>query len=387
MNRLSSSSAPGASVSPGSGAAGAFGASAAPSNTRPTGFRPPGTGLASPQVQTLLHRPEWLLGTPLLPSRHAFELPAAMPLIISVGGGKGGVGKSLLSANLAAKFVRTGMKVVCFDLDFGGPNLHTYFGVDSRGVTLSDVVVTGQKRFEDVLLQTPLQGCTLIPGARSEALGREGSVDPAAMGQIYDAVVGARARFGADVVILDLGAGTQFHTIDMFLMAHLGIVTALPEPTSIENAYMFLKTALWRLMDHVGARSKKLRAPQEIKAALNASDGQGFQSRGYAERIRALPQQDPEFTRYLFAAMAGRRTGIVINQARNQQDVNVGGSMELIANRYFGFQSQFLGYLNFDDVAWKSLRNRRLLAIDFPQAILSHRLNDIASRALTMFGL
>ena len=77
----------------------------------------------------------------------------------------------------------------------------------------------------------------------------------------------------------------------------------------------------------------------------------------------------------------------MINQARNQQDVNVGNSMELIASRYFGFQSQFLGYLNFDDVAWKSLRNRRLLAIDFPQAILSHRLNDIASRALSLFGI
>lgn len=381
MDRLSPSSAPNAPLT------GAFGAPAAASTSRPAGNRPAGAGLLAPQVQTLLHRPEWLLGTPLWPSRHAAMLPGEMPLIISVGGGKGGVGKSLLSANLAAKFVRSGLKVVCFDLDFGGPNLHTYFGVDSRGVTLTDVVVTGQKRFEDVLLQTPLQGCTLIPGARSEGWGREGAVDPAAMGQIYDAVIGAKSRFGADVVILDLGAGTQYHTIDMFLMAHLGIVTALPEPTSIENAYMFLKTALWRLMDHVGARSRKLRSPPLIKAALNASDSQGFQSRGYAERIRGLSGQDPEFIRYLFAALAGRRTGIVINQARNQQDVNVGNSMELIASRYFGFQSQFLGYLNFDDVAWKSLRNRRLLAIDFPQAILSHRLNDIASRALSLFGI
>ncbi len=346
-----------------------------------------GSGVSAPHVQALLRRPEWLLGTPLFPSRHALDIPQEMPIIIAVGGGKGGVGKSLLSANLAAKFVRTGMKVVCFDLDFGGPNLHTYFGVDSRGVSLTDVVVNGSKSFEDILLQTPLPGCFLVPGARSEAWGRDGAVDPAAMGQIYDAIMGARARFGADVVILDLGAGTQFHTIDMYLMAHLGIVTALPEPTSIENAYMFLKTALWRLMDHVGSRSKKLRAPQVIKAALTASDSQGFQSRGYADRIRGFGSQDPEFIRYLFAALAGRRSGIVINQARNQQDVNVGGSMELIASRYFGFQSQFLGYLNFDDVAWKSLRNRRLLAIDFPQAILSHRLNDIAARSLNLFGL
>lgn len=351
------------------------------------GFRPPLSGLGSPVVQANLRRPEWLLGTPLFPAHHASELPAEMPLIIAVGGGKGGVGKSLLSANLAAKFVRLGMKVVCFDLDFGGPNLHTYFGVDPRGATLTDVVVTGQKRFDEILIQTPLQGCSMIPGARSESWSSEGVVDQDAMGRVFDAITGARTRFGADVVILDLGAGTQFHTIDMFLSAHLGIVTALPEPTSIENSYMFLKTALWRLMDHVGARTRKPRAPQLVKSALNASDSQGFQSRGYAERIRGLIAQDPDFIRYFFAALAGRRAGIVINQARSQSDVNVGNSMELIATRYFGFQSQFLGYLNFDDVAWKSLRNRRLLTIDFPQAILSHRLNDIATRSLRLFGL
>lgn len=343
--------------------------------------------VATAAVQARLRRPEWFLGTPLYPAIHAAELPPQLPLIVSVGGGKGGVGKSLLCANLAAKLVRRGYKVLCFDLDFGGPNLHTYFGVDPRGLSLSDVVVAGSRRFEDVIINSPLAGCQIIPGARSEALGREGGIDGMAMGQIYDAIVGARSRFGADVVLLDLGAGTQFHTVDMFLMSHLGIITALPEPTSIENAYMFLKTALWRLMDHVGARSRKVRAPQVVKAALTASDLQGFQARGYAERIRGLADQDPEFVRYFFASLVGRRTGIVINQARSQQDVNVGASMELIASRYFGFQSQFLGHLNFDDVAWKSLRNRRLLTIDFPQAILSHRLNDIASRAMGSFGL
>jgi flagellar biosynthesis protein FlhG len=344
-------------------------------------------GISSPHIQGQLRRAEWLIGTPLLPAQHAVDLPSEIPLIIAVGGGKGGVGKSLLSANLASKLVRNGLKVLCFDLDFGGPNLHTYFGLDARGPNLSDVVVSGKRALEDVILQTPVQGCSMIPGARSEGWGREGVADSTALGQIFDAVVTARSRFGSDVVILDLGAGTQFHTIDMFLMAHLGIVTALPEPTSIENAYMFLKTALWRIIDHVGLRSRRLHTGQALKEALTLSDNQGLQSRGYAERIRSLSANEPEFLRYLFAALSGRRAGIVINQARTQQDVNVGASMELIATRYFGFQSRFLGHLNFDDVAWKSLRNRRLLTIDFPQAILSHRLNDIASRALNLFGL
>ncbi|NDE13399.1 hypothetical protein EBZ80_00510 [bacterium] len=357
------------------------------SSARPTGFRSPQAGLVSPHVQANLRRAEWQLGTPLFPSRSLSDLPPEVPLVIAVGGGKGGVGKSLLSANLAAKFARMGLKVVCFDLDFGGANLHTYFGVDPRGATLTDVVVAGQKRLDDILIQTPVQGCAMIPGARSESWSAEGIVDQGALGRVFDAIVGARVRFGADVVILDLGAGSQFHTIDMFLSAHLGIVTALPEPTSIENSYMFLKTALWRLMDHVGGHTRRARSSQMVKAALTASDSQGFQSRGYAERIRAFSDQDPDFIKYLFAALAGRKVGIVINQARAQNDVNVGNSMELIGTRYFGFQSQFLGYLNFDDVAWKSLRNRRLLTIDFPQAILSHRLNDIATRSLNLFGL
>ena len=51
------------------------------------------------------------------------------PPIIAVGGGKGGVGKSLVSANLAVKLAASGWRVLAIDMDIGGANLHTYFGL------------------------------------------------------------------------------------------------------------------------------------------------------------------------------------------------------------------------------------------------------------------
>src|SRR5690606_33607219 len=50
----------------------------------------------------------------------------------------------------------------------------------------------------------------------------------------------------ADYLVLDLGAGTTFNTLDFFLSADVGLITLLPEPTSIENGYRFIKSAYYR---------------------------------------------------------------------------------------------------------------------------------------------
>jgi flagellar biosynthesis protein FlhG len=85
-------------------------------------------------------------------------------------------------------------------------------------------------------------------------------------------------------------------------------------------------------------------------------------------------------------ALAGRTLGIAVNQVRCQKDIDVGKSMELIGERYFGFQTRSCGYLNYDEAAWKSLRNRRLLVVDFPHSVLSRRFSDLARLVLSNLG-
>jgi flagellar biosynthesis protein FlhG len=214
----------------------------------------------------------------------------------------------------------------------------------------------------------------------------DGAIDRRILATLWSAILRARTELGYDFVVLDLGAGTHRHTIDLFCGAHLGVITVLPEPTSIENAYMFLKTSLWRLIDNVGHRLMATDMADQIKMALASSDGQGFQVRGYADRLRGLSAVYPGFVNHLFTALAGRMIGVVVNQTRSQQDIDIGKSMELIAQRYFGLSSASLGYLNYDESAWKSLKNRRLLAVDFPQAALTRRTGEVCGKILSVLG-
>jgi flagellar biosynthesis protein FlhG len=184
---------------------------------------------------------------------------------------------------------------------------------------------------------------------------------------------------------MDLGAGTARHTMDFFTTAHLGVLTALPEPTSIENAYVFLKTHLWNLVDHVAVRSNMESAIGDIRAVLR-NVGKSDAIKGYTDAFRQLSSAYPEFVNNLLKALSGRDVGIVINQTRSQADIDIGPAMEMICKRYFGVQASFLGDLNYDDSAWKSLRNRRLLLNDFPHAILSKRLAGVSAAILQSLG-
>jgi len=305
------------------------------------------------------------------------------PLIIAVGGGKGGVGKSLVSANLAVKLAATGRKVLAIDLDVGGANLHTYFGLSAPAVNLADAIVLRRKTLTEAIVPTGIDNVRIIAGGREEMWGGSGTIDRGMMKTFFDSVFALRAAGEADFVIFDLGAGTHQHTIDFFLAAHLGMLTVLPEPTSVENAYLFLKTTLVRLVANVGERLGSGETADEVRSYLTSEEGRAG---GYADKLRHLATTYPGFISHVAAALSGRTVGIAVNQIRCQKDIDVGKSMELIGERYFGFTTRYCGYLNYDEAAWKSLRNRRLLVMDFPHSVLARRVAELARSAITNLG-
>jgi flagellar biosynthesis protein FlhG len=305
--------------------------------------------------------------------------------MIAVGGGKGGVGKSILSANLAARFASQGFRVVVVDLDLGCANLHTYFGIPKPQYSLADFVLGGRKSFAEIITPTTVSQVALVAGGQEASWGRQLARGPEALTALWSAMLSLKQDMQVDFVVMDLGAGTLRHTMDFFASANLGIVTVLPEPTSLENAYVFLKTHLWHIVDNVSQRTGQHAAAHDVRTAL-AKIGGGAFSGGYAECFRSLSASYPEFIRDIFTALSGRLAGLIINQTRAQQDVDIGSSMELICRRYFGIHAAYLGHLNYDDAAWKSLRNRRLLLADFPQSMLSKRLGQIALNSLNIMG-
>ena len=192
--------------------------------------------------------------------------------------------------------------------------------------------------------------------------------------------------FRVDIVLLDLGAGTHRHTLDLFVGSHLGLVTVLPEPTSIENAYVFLKMSLQKLIHNVGRNTRSMDAAEDILSGFGTMSG-GSLNKGYAYYLQNLKISYPRFIHNFSQAVLGRYAGIIINQTREQADADIGNSMEHICQKYFGLQSKFIGSLNYDENVVKALKNRRLLVTEYPHSQIANRLANSAAHCLNVMGL
>src|SRR5574344_1607964 len=161
--------------------------------------------------------------------------------IIPVTSGKGGVGKSLLSANLAVALGQAGKKVVLADLDLGASNLHLVLGQSSPKSGLGTWLM-GKGNFSDIITPTEYENVNFIAGD-SEIPGLSTLKAPQ-----KSKLIKAFKNIDADFLIIDLGAGTHQIILDLFLLSPQGIVVTSPAVTATLNGYLFLKNAVFRLM-------------------------------------------------------------------------------------------------------------------------------------------
>src|SRR6516165_10165703 len=165
--------------------------------------------------------------------------------LISIGGGKGGIGKSLISANLGIELARRGKRVVLVDADLGGANLHTTLGIDLPRRTLSDFIERKVQRIDDVVTPTGIENLGLVSGA----LDHLDAANPKYAQKMR--FLRHVQQMDVDYAILDLGAGTHANVLDFFLVSDHGVLVLVPEPTAVENAYRFVKAAFWRRLRNV----------------------------------------------------------------------------------------------------------------------------------------
>ena len=155
-----------------------------------------------------------------------------------MAGGKGGVGKSLVTANVSICLALMGYKVSSVDLDLGGANLHTCLGVPIPEKTLSDYLSKKGRNFSDLLNDTPIENLSLISGAQDD-------LGIANLRHMQKTRLISKLRdIDSDYVLMDLGAGTSFQYTRLFYKLRYGNSYSTPEPTSIENTYRFIKSFL-----------------------------------------------------------------------------------------------------------------------------------------------
>ena len=182
-------------------------------------------------------------------------------VILPIGSGKGGVGKSLLAANLSIALAEAGKKVVLVDLDLGASNAHTMLGL--RGVTrgIGTFLSAPRADFDQIVLPTEYNGLSFIPGdAEMPGTATLSSTQKKRLVRCLEALV-------FDYMILDLGPGAGSNQLDFFLLGTGGIVVTTPSLTSLLNAYLFLKNLVFRVMyAAVEPRSPAYAGPRKTSA-------------------------------------------------------------------------------------------------------------------------
>lgn len=291
--------------------------------------------------------------------------------IWAVGGGKGGIGKSLITSNLGISLARAGRRVVLVDADLGGANLHTCLGIPEPKVTLTDFVSRRVRDIEHILIRTGVPNLSLISGAHD-------FLSAANLNFVQKTMLLRRiAELDADVVILDLGAGTTYNTLDFFLLAQKGIVVAVPEPTSIENCYRFIKSAFYRRLRRVVANAAVKRL---IESAMDQKNSLGI--RTPHDLLQRIAQMDAQIGEIIQRQVGEFRPKIIMNQARTRADVEIGEHMRSACRKYFGIEVEYLGAIDYDDVVWQSVRRREPLLLRHPGSVSARSVERIALRLL-----
>ena len=266
-------------------------------------------------------------------------MTAREPQVVAVGGGKGGVGKSLIAANLGIFLATLGKKVVVVDCSLGAPNLHLFCGVPRPTRTLAEALVPGGAPLADLAVSTPVPGMRLIAGAADPAWVAD--VDLATA----QALLAEVRELPCDWVVLDLAGGMSAVVLELFLGADVGIVAAVPDPTSVELMHRFIGAAfLHRLRQHgLSDLAERHAAPKGgIAGPLEI----------YLDAVEA----DDPYLEHLRAAILGFAPQLVINAARSKHDMELGRAITSATHRRLGVPIGYLGHLEYDEAVWASTR-------------------------------
>ena len=154
--------------------------------------------------------------------------------VITVTSGKGGVGKSNVSINLALQFRKMGQRVIILDADFGLANIEIMFGTVPKH-NLCDLIYQG-KNIKDII--------TWGAGDVGFISGGSGIVGMANLSRGYlTYIIQNLAQLDAiaDVIIIDTGAGISDAVLEFLVASGEIILVTTPEPTSITDSYSLLK--------------------------------------------------------------------------------------------------------------------------------------------------
>lgn len=295
-----------------------------------------------------------------------------MSQIIPIASGKGGVGKSLLSANLAIALGQQGKRVVLADLDLGASNLHLVIGQQPGAASLGSWF-TEKSDFKDIIKPTDYQNVSFIAGDSQIP-------DMTSLKHVQKVkLIRNLKNIDTDYVILDLGAGTHQFILDMFLLSPQGIIVSAPAVTATLNGYLFLKNAVFRLLYTTFKRGTAGRAYlDDLK-----KNSQALQKLYIPQLIQGLAATDAQTTQLFINRMQQFRPRLVMNMIEDPKDADRAQRIKASCNQYLGLELEYLGLMYRDMLQDKALSSQLPVVVYKPQSVLGQAIYRIADKVIS----
>ena len=311
------------------------------------------------------------MATPTAGTRTSTEtVTPQSPTIIPVAGGKGGVGKTLLTANLGLALAGMGCPTVVADLDLGNSNLHSLLGLPNRFPGVGDFLRVGTGTLENFLVETEIPHLRFLPGD-----GRMPFMANITHAQKVRLLSNLRT-VPAQYVILDLGAGCAFHTLDFFSMVDAGMVLTSPEYPAVMSALVFLKNMLLRRID------RSLSHDPALTEVLNRLYVQPLDApQMTVQTLVALATEvNPDAGKRIQDVCARCRPRLVINMGDHPDDLQMLDSLDRTIRQILSIEVDYFGFIVSDPAVRDSIRHGKSLLTVHPDSPAARSIAHIARR-------
>lgn len=299
------------------------------------------------------------------------------PTIIPVASGKGGVGKTLLTANLALALAEMGYNTIAVDLDLGGSNLHTYLGLKNNHAGIGDYLQAEVRPLEQFVVRTDFPKLHFLAGdVRSLFMAN------ISFAQKWELIRGLRS-LQCDYLLLDLGAGSAFHTLDFFGMSPQGLLVCTTEYAAIMNLLTFLKNFAFRIIQ----RALPRRRPVLQQALADLLKRTATEPSLTLEIVQhTLSQIDEPAARAAGRVWQRFLPRVVFNMGYHPDELKMLEQLDQTIRNVLSLRIDYIGLVYESSIARRSVRNRIPLLPSAPESFAVQDIKLVAEQIVRLWN-